>query len=138
MPLTRLVYSSHAKPGFSRADLAAIGAVANAANPGMGITGGMLFCEGRFLQVLEGSATQVNNLYHRIVADARHHHVFLNEVSRIERRDFAAWSMKWMQAADALAIREILLRYHPREGFNPEQLTGESAAQMLKELSVVL
>ena len=138
MPLTRLVYCSQARSGISRTDLAAIGATANSFNASMGITGCLLLCEGRFLQVLEGSATQVNDLYHRIIADRRHQSLFLNEVVRIPERTFAAWAMKWMHAADAIAIRDILLRYQVRSGFMPEQLTGEAATRLLRDVSAVL
>lgn len=70
--LHRLIYLSSAV-GVLRADeLDRIFLRAQASNGGAGITGLLLFVEGSFLQVLEGSITGVSSLMQKIRRDRRH------------------------------------------------------------------
>ena len=83
------------------------------------VTGALLFSEGCFAQVLEGSREDVELLFETIRRDNRHRNVNVVEAIDIEQRSFAAWSMAfggidavWVDSkiyADSLtAVEEIL------------------------------
>lgn len=138
MPLNHLIYTSHARPGFNRQDLVDVGASAGKYNPARSITGCMVLCEGRFLQVLEGGLLAINECYQRIVTDPRHHGVTLIEVARIDRRRFGQWSMKWIYAADIAGTAEVLRRFLPEAQFTPELLSGKACVDLLAECAELL
>tara|TARA_Y100001951_G_scaffold21856_1_gene16832 strand:+ start:3806 stop:4006 length:201 start_codon:yes stop_codon:yes gene_type:complete len=46
-----------------------------------------------FLQCLEGSRSNVNKIYHRILNDKRHRDPIILDYQEIEARDFSAWEM---------------------------------------------
>ena len=94
-------------------------------NPTRGITGVLLSHSGWFLQVLEGSAVNVNALFKVIENDQRHSDFLLLRFLAVEARDFSDWSMASievdehrfinlandaLQAKDAamLAVRDFL------------------------------
>ena len=91
--LVRLLYASRAVPAVDQDSLVAILRKSKANNPGTGITGVLCFSEGIFLQALEGGRSAVNQLYNRIVADARHTDVTLLCYEEVGERRFAGWSM---------------------------------------------
>jgi len=66
-----------------------------------GITGGLLFSEGCFAQVLEGSVDLVESAFERIQCDARHSDVTVLEARTITSRDFPQWSMGFAGSTDA-------------------------------------
>jgi hypothetical protein len=70
--------------------------VSRARNASLGVTGALLFNEGRFLQVLEGDETQVRALYNSILRDRRHSDVTLMTAEPGARRRFARWSMAFV------------------------------------------
>jgi hypothetical protein len=91
--VSQLVYLSRATAHVDRVELHDITAVSMANNRRRGITGALLFCDGYFLQILEGAADVVETTLARIELDGRH-----ADVQVIERRDgvgrmFADWEM---------------------------------------------
>ena len=68
-------------------------------NARAGITGGLLFSQGCFAQVLEGPMDQVIETFERIQCDPRHRDVTVLQAERIEDRGFPAWSMGFAGAA---------------------------------------
>ena len=62
-------------------------------NPTRGITGVLISHSGWFLQVLEGSAANVNLLFKVIEEDPRHSDFLLLRFNAIATRDFSDWSM---------------------------------------------
>ena len=96
--LHRLVYMSTAV-GVLRADeLDRIYFRAKSANAQAGITGLMLFYEGAFLQVLEGSAAGVASLLDRIRRDRRHANITVLEAGPAEDRLFPDAPMRFIAA----------------------------------------
>ena len=65
----------------------------NTSNQAHGITGMLLYHNQEFLQVLEGEQDDVRSLYHRIVADDRHHLAHVIQEGTIEERGFGQWTM---------------------------------------------
>lgn len=70
-------------------------------NAGHGITGMLLYLEGRFLsqnegrfmQVLEGTEHQVKDIFEQIKNDERHHGLIVLKQSTAPQRNFNNWSM---------------------------------------------
>ncbi len=63
-----------------------------------GVTGGLLFSEGCFAQVLEGSLVMVEGAFERIQCDQRHRRVTVLQSGSIAARDFPDWSMAFTEA----------------------------------------
>jgi hypothetical protein len=57
------------------------------------VTGVLLYSEGVFIQVLEGNEADVDVIFSKIQADARHKNIITLIDGLIEQRDFADWSM---------------------------------------------
>ena len=91
--LWQLVYASAATPDFKPSDLDEILRAARRRNPVMGVTGMLLYVDSSFLQVLEGSDDQIDELYELIRADDRHTRTVLLLREPIEERSFADWTM---------------------------------------------
>lgn len=64
-------------------------------NPAAGISGGLIFTELHFAQVLEGSTEALDALLARIAADPRHDRMLVVERKVIEGRRFGGWAMAY-------------------------------------------
>lgn len=91
--MNRLVYVSVATKPFSVDDLAHLLVQSRAANAQADITGILLYKDGAFLQVLEGDADRLRQMFDRILADDRHTDVKKIVEEPIVQRDFPDWSM---------------------------------------------
>lgn len=70
--------------------------VSRSRNASLGVTGALLFNEGRFLQLLEGDEDSVRAIYASIVRDGRHTDVTLIAAEPVAARRFARWSMAFV------------------------------------------
>jgi hypothetical protein len=57
------------------------------------VTGVLLYCNGAFLQCLEGPKAGVNRVYNSICDDSRHHQVTELVREPVTRREYSEW---WM------------------------------------------
>ena len=115
--LIRLVYTSRSTAGEGRAaaDAQAILAVANRANPALGITGLLAVTGGHYLQMLEGSAATVDALFEAIRHDPRHTDVAVLHRSAAPVRLCPEWAMGMAvrsEPASATGQRVELLKQH--------------------------
>ncbi|GAA3929180.1 BLUF domain-containing protein [Hymenobacter algoricola] len=101
-----IVYQSCAVGHPSLAELRQLLRQARANNDQLGITGLLLYGNDSFLQVLEGEAAVVQNLYARIRADYRHAQVVTLADGGIADRIFPNWSMGFqgLSAADFVRL----------------------------------
>jgi len=113
MLLCRLIYFSRAAipagPGALSGDL---GRILNASlknNTRDRITGALIYDRGRFVQVLEGGRSVLNQAYQRIRYDMRHEKVTLADFAEIPAREFGAWSMAYADAANAGDVGPALI-----------------------------
>ena len=91
--LNHLLYVSEATRPMSDADLDALLATARHFNQEHGITGVLFYRGGQFLQLLEGDASQLRELYQRIERDPRHLAVEKLLDRPVDQRFFPDWSM---------------------------------------------
>jgi hypothetical protein len=95
-----LVYVSSATQLFSEEDLRALLAQSRDKNKRLGLTGLLLYKDGNFMQVLEGSEDAVLGTYATIQGDPRHHGILELIRQPIQEREFASWSMGFKNLKD--------------------------------------
>ncbi|MEZ5652022.1 MAG: BLUF domain-containing protein [Burkholderiaceae bacterium] len=91
--LVRCVYTSAVKAEMSLADVHTLLAVARKKNRELNVTGILLFENGSFFQVLEGTPEVVARLFEKIRRDERHQRVTKVISEPIDGRDFGNWTM---------------------------------------------
>jgi len=89
----RIVYCSQARQPFNTEQLEQLLTVARVSNANQGITGMLLYRNGRFIQALEGLEPAVMSTFDRILHDTRHHNISLLHQQDVDKRLFAEWSM---------------------------------------------
>ena len=109
MSLNQLVYISQSTRKMSPDDLTAIQRTAKENNATIDVTGSLFYNGGWFLQVLEGPAPTLAELFRKIEKDPRHKHsrVLYNEPAKF--RTFTRWSMNMTNLEDRQADKYELL-----------------------------
>lgn len=135
--LHRVVYCSrNVIPGAVEvvaADVREILTVSRVNNARDGVTGGLLFSEGCFAQVLEGPLDAVEAVFERIQCDARHCEVVVLQSGPITKRDFPDWSMAFVGtdvASSPLAKATLA------SAFSGQSSIGDDLLNLLKGLVV--
>ncbi|MFO0748075.1 MAG: BLUF domain-containing protein [Myxococcota bacterium] len=106
MQLVRTVYASASASPMTEHELGTILAKARETNRRLDVTGLLLYHEGNFLQILEGPAAAVDDLYARIARDRRHSRVLMLQRCDIEARSFGDWRMGFV-ALDAAMLSKL-------------------------------
>lgn len=101
--LLSIVYSSRASAEVAEDDLAAILAASRRNNERLGLTGMLLFRQGRFIQIIEGPAAALRERMAIIVRDDRHTDLATLLEESIEERLFPSWSMGFEAISDEAA-----------------------------------
>jgi Sensors of blue-light using FAD len=131
--LIRLVYASTAQSGVDLNEFKRILLQAQANNHRRDLTGMLAFNSKIFLQALEGSRDQINDLYAKLLRDPRHTSVTLLNYKEIEERHWANWSMGF--AAPNTDNRALFLKYSQQSIFNPYNMKADAVEKMLMELA---
>lgn len=136
MNLTRIVYSSadtSSDKNLSKLQqLRDILASAQKNNAKKDITGFLIYDGHFFLQILEGDRETVVQTFDRIKRDNRHDSVHLMDMTPLENRQFADWSMGGsMRSLDA---QEIYLKHGIGSAINPEQLSAHTVVNLALDL----
>jgi hypothetical protein len=92
MSLHAIAYVSTAARDLSTDDLDLIVAECARLNAAARITGVLLYCDGNFMQYLEGPTEAVARVFERICASGRHHQVHVLMDEAIVEREFAHWT----------------------------------------------
>lgn len=100
-PLVSLVYCSSATHPFSEQELADLLAVSRARNSAHDITGMLLYRGGEFVQILEGTRSDVESLMEIIGRDPRHEDVRVLIEEPLHERRFAEWTMGYQSLVAA-------------------------------------
>lgn len=132
MNLVRLIYVSRFAKEVTFNDLQAIIDVSRTNNPKLNVTGVLCYGPGLFLQCLEGPRHAVNDLYHRIVNDARNQNVTLLDYAEIDERVFEEWAMAYVRADDL--TEGLILKYSAGRQFDPYAMTSRQALGFVKGL----
>jgi hypothetical protein len=138
--LLRMVYVStttnpvNSAIGGVQKDIGRILMQARKNNPALKIGGVLYFSNNYFFQCLEGEQETVNRLYNKILADPRHKNVQSVLVKRINKRQFANWSMKYVASQDKVTQ---LLRDNGFNTFNPYDFDEDMINHMLGLFTIV-
>lgn len=105
--LYELIYTSKSENLMSPAGLKQLLEVSRLNNRKSGITGMLLYVQGkfghdvagRFIQVLEGTEQEVEKVFDRICDDHRHAEILVLKERLIEARNFEGWDMGFKTAA---------------------------------------
>ncbi len=95
-PVFHLVYISHAAEDISYTDIRDILSVSRKNNAQENVTGLLIFREGYFLQLLEGSETAVKKILGQIMMDDRNHSLRVLIEAEGEQRLFEDWQMAFI------------------------------------------
>ena len=135
--LHRVLYCSrNLIPGAAEAvaaEVRGVLAVSRMNNARDGVTGGLLFSEGCFAQVLEGPQDVVEAAFERIQCDARHSEVIVLQNGPVTKRDFPDWSMAF---AGANAAGSSLAGVTLAGAFSGRSSAGDEMLDMLKAVVV--
>ncbi|MBS9719193.1 BLUF domain-containing protein [Tianweitania sp. BSSL-BM11] len=137
-PFQRLVYYSRNEvDGDADALDAAIDEILSLSqrnNAQADVTGALLFNTGCFGQVLEGPRRAVEATFERIQRDPRHSDVTLLAFETTDARAFPNWSMAYVGAKPAQAVRynEIAAS----SGFDPSRMTANRLLETLHGLAM--
>lgn len=103
MTLIQLIYVSTARQEYDTTELDRILESSVRHNAAHSVTGMLLYLNGSFMQVLEGTEAAVDETYGRIERDPRHTDLFLLERTPIEARSFAGWHMGFRRLGEVEA-----------------------------------
>jgi hypothetical protein len=103
--LYELIYGSVQTRPFTPIQLSELLSLARARNQSLDISGVLLHQKGTFVQVLEGDEAVIGALYERISHDKRHKNVATFRRGPIQARQFAAWSMGFVELDAAVLAR---------------------------------
>jgi hypothetical protein len=132
MILVRLVYVSTVSEKFVPSDLEDILNIANRHNNINDVSGLLCFSNKYFLQCLEGSRSQVNKIYQKILKDERHKDIVILHYEEVADREFENWSMGYVPESSITA--PIILKYSSTKTFNPYEMTGQGAFMLISAL----
>lgn len=102
----RLIYVSSARRPFADQELEELLQKSRQNNIASKITGLLLYRDGMFMQILEGSEQSVLTLLAKIKSDSRHHSLKVVIGGQAPRREFSDWSMAFKKL-DAETSREV-------------------------------
>jgi hypothetical protein len=91
--LYHILYISQAIRLITIEQLKSILVVSRKRNAAKDITGVLLYKEGKFMQILEGNRSDLNDIYSSILKDNRHKCIQLLSHGPIDQRNFPNWSM---------------------------------------------
>jgi len=111
-----LIYVSTATKLMTKDDLQTILMESMRHNSDNNITGILLYDQGSFCQVLEGSKKEVLSIFKKIKKDKRHFNVVTISEKEIENREFSAWSMRFINLD--LYDRQMINGYQNISGNN--------------------
>jgi hypothetical protein len=131
--LVRLIYASTATENVGMTEFKVILQQSQVNNNRRDLTGVLAFNSKIFLQGLEGSREEINELYTRLLRDTRHHTVAVLEYAEIEEREWGQWSMGF--AAPSADNRALFLKYSGQSVFNPYAMRGGAVKKLLGELA---
>ena len=98
----------------------------------VGVTGALMFTDGLFAQVLEGSRTAVETVFERIQLDERHGEVNLLSFGKVDARIFPNWAMAYVGQTERSEAR--FGHYGAKSGFNFDVANGDQVTSQLRAL----
>jgi hypothetical protein len=136
MAIVRLIYASRAARAFTSAQLAALTRQASRSNAAAGITGTLIYGDGCFLQLLEGTERAVQTMFARIRCDRRHTDVHELCCQPTTTRSFGEWGMSCLheESIDEISHARLSQVLAQVATAAVTQKLGKDAHRLLKDL----
>lgn len=133
MTLSRLVFYSRTnlKIGESAGMIRGLLQACSEYSPVSGLTGGLVFNEKFFMQVMEGSREQVSRQLANLFNDSRHEGLTVLSVSEIVRREFEGWAVGY--AGHTIDAERLYLRYCPTVDVNPTVMSADALFEFVRD-----
>jgi len=131
MPLVRLIYASKKTDQWAESDLGPLIEGARNNNRRHMVTGCLVFNRKYFMQCLEGSRAQVNQIYNLVSQDPRHCDIELLYYDYIDQRDFGDWDMHYVP--DSKLSKELIKRFSGVDDLDPYLMTRKGSIEFLKQ-----
>jgi hypothetical protein len=128
--LRTLVYASTARPWVDEAALKDMLKQARLYNQLHALTGVLLYEDGNFLQTIEGPEGEIDAVFYRICASARHYDIQLILDAPIEKRSFPNWSMGFIDMPKDKYLRQSANQWRLQNAW-PRQADRHIGAQMI-------
>ena len=129
--LIHLIYCSAAVQPMQESELRELLVKARAKNARLGITGMLLYENGSFFQVLEGTAVVVDRLFDEISQDVRHTKVSTIIREPIAKRAFGEWTMGYSSVSQQELDELIGLNDFFSKGSSFTEITPGRAKKLL-------
>ena len=104
-PLIQVIYASAAATPFTPEALRTLLGKSRSRNTFHGISGVLLYHEGSILQVLEGPEDMVDRILSSVTKDPRHNRLRYLSRAPIQKREFEAWSMGFLDPSASAFTR---------------------------------
>jgi len=123
--LLSIVYTSSAVRLLHDSDLQTLLDKARKRNNEFSITGLLLYCDGNFMQYIEGPRDGLLKVYDIILRDPLHHQIIELANQPVVARDFSEWSMAYrrVDAPDWLRLSTSSWEIHPKNDENYLQVS---------------
>ncbi len=125
MALHYTVYISYAARPFQETELKELLDRSRANNFKTGITGMMLYLQGKFIQVLEGEERAVKTLFEKIKRDPRHTKVATLLEGTLTQRLFRHWTMGFKNLSE-VEFAQVSGYQSPEVFFRQKAVTDDS------------
>lgn len=133
--LSRLIYVSRLVDTVDTRETRRILTSSLKNNPRRFVTGALIFNSGHFIQWLEGSRSEISQLFAHIAKDPRHTMVELIDFESIAHRQFPDWSMGYI--GEGVLNKALFARYSQGFEFDPYQMSSASAVEFVREAALV-
>ncbi len=124
--MIQITYLSTATDPMSSQDLLRLLEECRENNAGCGVTGMLLYCNGTFLQVLEGDEKVIEELVEAIRKDSRHSNMQILDRKTIDRRQYSDWSMGFKRISNRELLNVEGLREFGEKDFTSDYLVQHS------------
>lgn len=133
MTLSRLVFYSRTnlKIGESAGMIRGLLQSCSEYSPVSGLTGGLVFNEKFFMQVMEGSREQVSRHLATLFVDPRHEGLTVLSIEEIVRREFEGWAVGY--AGHTIDAERLYLRYCPTVDVNPTLMSARGLFEFIRD-----
>lgn len=138
MYLSRLVFYSLVSLDGSNAN--AFGEVRSALKAGTvhnekeGITGGLIFNQTYFSQVMEGDRQAISDTFFRIAKNPKHKNIVILDFQPISERTFESWHVGF--AGKSELAKKLYIKYGTTSRFDPSKMTASALVSFISELVV--
>ena len=107
--MEQLIYVSTANPSVAGGDVFDIIQKSALRNPERGVTGFLVFANGKFFQYVEGLPSALDGLLDDLERDVRHHSITVLHRAPCSQRAFPGWTMKRLFASQQSGAPEVLI-----------------------------